>query len=71
MVAVGLGIAIAPRLALTNRRNDVRLIQFATDVPAPTRRILLARPQNRTPTATPRFPNLSRCHSTWTAYMIH
>ncbi|WP_020670359.1 LysR family transcriptional regulator [Amycolatopsis nigrescens] len=50
MVAAGLGIAIAPRLALTNRRNDVRLVRFATDVPAPTRRILLARPKNRTPT---------------------
>ncbi|MER5390671.1 LysR family transcriptional regulator [Saccharopolyspora sp. NPDC002686] len=50
MVAAGLGIAIAPRLALTNRRHDVRLVNFATDVPAPTRRILLARPANRTPT---------------------
>ncbi|GAA4616718.1 LysR substrate-binding domain-containing protein [Saccharopolyspora hordei] len=50
MVAAGLGIAIAPRLALTNRRHDVRLVSFATDVPAPTRRILLARPAGRTPT---------------------
>jgi DNA-binding transcriptional LysR family regulator len=50
MVAAGLGIAIAPRLALTNRRHDVRLAGFATDVPAPTRRILLARMANRTPT---------------------
>ncbi|MFJ8816076.1 LysR family transcriptional regulator [Amycolatopsis thermoflava] len=50
MVAAGLGIAIAPRLALTNRRNDVRLIPFGTDVPAPTRRILLAHARNRTPT---------------------
>ncbi|GAA0527850.1 LysR family transcriptional regulator [Saccharopolyspora thermophila] len=50
MVAAGLGIAIAPRLALTNRRHDVRLVGFATGVPAPTRRILLARPANRTPT---------------------
>ncbi|WP_461156066.1 LysR family transcriptional regulator [Saccharopolyspora tripterygii] len=50
MVAAGLGIAIAPRLALTNRRNDVRLLHFATDVPAPTRRILLARMAYRDPT---------------------
>ncbi|QUH03967.1 LysR family transcriptional regulator [Saccharopolyspora erythraea] len=50
MVAAGLGIAIAPRLALTNRRHDVRLVNFATDVPAPTRRILLARMASRTPT---------------------
>ncbi|MEO3753403.1 LysR substrate-binding domain-containing protein [Streptomyces sp. B6B3] len=50
MVAAGLGIAIAPRLALTNRRNDVRLMRFGSDVPAPVRRILLARPKNRTPT---------------------
>lgn len=50
MVAAGLGIAIAPRLALSNRRNDVRLINFATDVPTPTRRILLARPESRKPT---------------------
>jgi DNA-binding transcriptional LysR family regulator len=50
MVAAGLGIAIAPRLALTNRRHDVRLVSFATDVPAPTRRIMLARTANRIPT---------------------
>ena len=50
MVAAGLGIAIAPRLALTNRRPDVRLVHFATDVPAPTRRILVARPAHRAPT---------------------
>ncbi|WP_017241805.1 LysR family transcriptional regulator [Streptomyces sp. SS] len=43
MVAAGLGIALAPRLALTSRRSDVRLLPFASDVPAPTRRILLAR----------------------------
>lgn len=49
MVAAGLGIAIAPRLALTNRRHDVRLLQFADDVPAPTRRILLARTPHRPP----------------------
>lgn len=53
MVAAGLGIALAPRLALTNRRSDVRLLPFASDVPAPVRRILLARPRHRatTPTA--------------------
>ncbi|MDT0318779.1 LysR family transcriptional regulator [Streptomyces millisiae] len=50
MVAAGLGIAIAPRLALTNRRNDVRLVRLGADVPAPIRRILLARPENRMPT---------------------
>ncbi|WP_331477324.1 LysR substrate-binding domain-containing protein [Amycolatopsis sp. CA-230715] len=50
MVAAGLGIAIAPRLALTNRRSDVRLVSFASGVPAPTRRILLARPGTREPT---------------------
>ena len=51
MVAAGLGIAIAPRLALTNRRHDVRLIAFESrGRPAPARRILLARPVNRTPT---------------------
>lgn len=50
MVAAGLGIAIAPRLALTNRRHDVRLVHFADDVPAPTRRILLARNASRPPT---------------------
>lgn len=50
MVAAGLGIAIAPRLALANRRSDVRLIAFAGGVPAPTRRILLARMENRAPT---------------------
>lgn len=49
MVAAGLGIAIAPRLALTNRRHDVRLASFATGVPAPTRRLLLARLTNRAP----------------------
>ena len=49
-LAAGLGIAIAPRLALTNRRHDVRLVHFADDVPAPTRRILLSRTANRPPT---------------------
>lgn len=47
MVAAGLGIALAPRLALTSRRSDVRLLPFASDVAAPTRRILLARSTSR------------------------
>ncbi|MFM9369952.1 LysR family transcriptional regulator [Streptomyces sp. Da 82-17] len=47
MVAAGLGIALAPRLALTSRRSDVRLLPFAYDIPAPTRRILLARAASR------------------------
>ncbi|RFC78039.1 LysR family transcriptional regulator [Streptomyces sp. AcE210] len=53
MVAAGLGIALAPRLALTNRRSDVRLLHLGSDVPAPARRILLARADRRaaTPTA--------------------
>jgi DNA-binding transcriptional LysR family regulator len=50
MVAAGLGIALAPRLALTSRRSDVRLLPFGADVPAPTRRILLARAVSRAPT---------------------
>ncbi|WP_245738487.1 LysR substrate-binding domain-containing protein, partial [Streptomyces sparsogenes] len=32
MVAAGLGIALAPRLALTSRRSDVRLLPFAPDL---------------------------------------
>ncbi|MFC7886217.1 LysR family transcriptional regulator [Streptomyces sp. NPDC057376] len=47
MVAAGLGIALAPRLALTSRRSDVRLLPFASDVPAPTRRVLLASARSR------------------------
>ncbi|GGQ45844.1 LysR family transcriptional regulator [Streptomyces mutabilis] len=50
MVAAGLGIALAPRLALTSRRSDVRLLPFGSDVPAPTRRILLARAATRAAT---------------------
>ncbi|MFE2738281.1 LysR family transcriptional regulator [Streptomyces sp. NPDC059349] len=54
MVAAGLGLALAPRLALTNRRSDVRLLslsseQSARDI-APIRRILLARPAQRAST---------------------
>ncbi|MFC8097793.1 LysR substrate-binding domain-containing protein [Streptomyces sp. NPDC057363] len=47
MVAAGLGIALAPRPALTSRRSDVRLLLFASDVPAPTRRVLLAGARSR------------------------
>lgn len=54
MVAAGLGLALAPRLALTNRRSDVRLLslsseQSASDI-APVRRILLAMPVQRAST---------------------
>lgn len=48
MVAVGLGIALAPRLAVTNQRADVRLIPV--DPPGPARRIMLARLAERRPT---------------------
>lgn len=48
MVAVGLGIALAPRLALTNLRGDVRLIPV--NPPTPGRRIMLARLAERRPT---------------------
>ncbi len=58
MVAAGLGIAIAPRLALTSHRDDVRLVRFGTDTPAPVRRILLAR--SRTRAATPTAPVMTR-----------
>lgn len=47
MVAVGLGIALAPRLALANLRSDVRVLRL--DGYAPSRRILLARPAAREP----------------------
>lgn len=58
MVAAGLGIAMAPRLALTNRRDDVRLLPLGPDVAAPVRRILLAHPQNRA--ATPAVQAMTR-----------
>lgn len=48
MVAVGLGIAIAPRLALTNLREDVCVVSLGPA--APRRRILLARLKSRNPT---------------------
>jgi DNA-binding transcriptional LysR family regulator len=48
MVAVGLGVALAPRLALMNLRDDVRVLSLGSA--APTRRILLARLADRRPT---------------------
>lgn len=48
MVAVGLGIALAPRLALANLRNDVTVLSLGVD--APRRRILLASLAGRAPT---------------------
>lgn len=48
MVAVGLGIALAPRLALANLRDDVTVVSLGDD--APSRRILLARLSSRVPT---------------------
>ncbi|MCX5443683.1 MULTISPECIES: LysR family transcriptional regulator [unclassified Streptomyces] len=54
MVAAGLGLALAPRLALTNRRSDVRLLSLSSEQSAsdsaPVRRILLARPVQRAST---------------------
>lgn len=47
MVAVGLGIAIAPRLALANLRDDVTVISLGSS--APRRRILLAGLAGREP----------------------
>ncbi|MGY1440014.1 LysR family transcriptional regulator [Streptomyces reniochalinae] len=47
MVAAGLGIALAPRLALTSRRSDVRLLALGGDSPAPVRRVLCARARSR------------------------
>ncbi|MFD3477397.1 LysR family transcriptional regulator [Streptomyces sp. NPDC058695] len=62
MVAAGLGLALAPRLALTNRRSDVRLLSLShdqsSDVVSPVRRILLARPAQRT--ATPAAQAMAR-----------
>ncbi|HWC21627.1 MAG TPA: LysR family transcriptional regulator [Flexivirga sp.] len=45
MVAVGLGVALAPRTALTNLREDVRVIDVSPG--APVRRIMLARLADR------------------------
>lgn len=49
MVAVGMGIALVPRLALTVLRDDVRVIPLHGEVPQ--RRILLARMKDTQPTA--------------------
>ena len=49
MVAVGLGVAILPRLALAGLRDDVRVLSLGSQVPA--RRVLLARLASRRPTA--------------------
>lgn len=48
MVAVGVGISLVPRLALTVLRNDVRVIPLSGEVPR--RRILLARVKDSHPT---------------------
>jgi molybdate transport repressor ModE-like protein len=47
MVAVRIGVALAPRLSVVNLRSDVRVIRLGT--PAPTRRILVARLRDREP----------------------
>lgn len=49
MVAVGLGVAILPRLALAGLRDDVRVLSLGSQVPS--RRVLLARLASRSPTA--------------------
>jgi molybdate transport repressor ModE-like protein len=49
MVAVGVGISLIPRLALTVLRSDVRVIPISGDVPR--RRILVARIKGSVPTA--------------------
>lgn len=48
MVAIGVGVSLVPRLALTVLRSDVRVIPIAGNVP--TRRILLARMRDSHPT---------------------
>ena len=48
MVAIGVGVSLVPKLALTVLRNDVRVIPIVGDVP--TRRILLARLKDTRPT---------------------
>ena len=49
MVAVGVGVALIPRLALSVLRNDVRVIPLSGTVPR--RRIVLARMKGTHPTA--------------------
>ncbi|GGV63573.1 LysR family transcriptional regulator [Streptomyces longisporoflavus] len=62
MVAAGLGLVLAPRLALTNRRSDVRLLPLShdrsPDTAPPARRILLATPAQRA--ATPAAQTMAR-----------
>ncbi|MFF1696385.1 LysR family transcriptional regulator [Streptomyces sp. NPDC058257] len=62
MVAAGLGLVLAPRLALTNRRSDVRLLPLfhdqSPDAVPPVRRILLATPAQRA--ATPAAQTMAR-----------
>ncbi|MPZ93573.1 MAG: LysR family transcriptional regulator [Propionibacteriales bacterium] len=48
MVAVGLGVAMVPRLALAGLRDDVRVLSLGAQVPS--RRVLLARLAGRRPT---------------------
>lgn len=48
MVAVGIGVTLAPRLALTGLRDDVRVIRLGDDVPP--RRIIVARNAGQHPT---------------------
>lgn len=48
MVAVGLGISLVPRLALSVLRNDVRVVPLSGEVPK--RRILLGRMKESRPT---------------------
>jgi DNA-binding transcriptional LysR family regulator len=50
MVAAGLGVALAPRLSLTNLRDDVRLVPLDPRFPVPVRRILLGQLKGRKPT---------------------
>ncbi|WP_104103404.1 LysR family transcriptional regulator [Arthrobacter sp. 08Y14] len=47
MVAAGLGVALAPRLSLTNLRDDVRLVPLDPRIPVPVRRILLGHLKGR------------------------
>ncbi|MFH8487804.1 LysR family transcriptional regulator [Streptomyces longisporoflavus] len=62
MVAAGLGLVLAPRLALTNRRSDVRLLPLSHNhspgAAPPARRILLATPAQRA--ATPAAQTMAR-----------
>lgn len=68
MVAVGVGISLVPRLALTVLRNDVRVIPISGDVPR--RRILLARMKDSPATSaelamTSMLVDAARQMSTW------